>query len=255
MTLEEVVRSIRPLLPPASEPTELRRDAAVKRILRSCSGVPLDPISLRKLSLPLVERKFLRTVLKTAWELGMIQSPLQVHVCIPRRTYTPCVPKWEAAVRVVRELRPGSVKAAAMLGLYAGLRVCESSSLRWEDVDLVEKKILVRRSKNGRGRIVLIPDVLCEFLRRWKATRGGQWVTHPNPDSLRRRWNRAMKRLGLRWRLHDLRHLHASWIIRRGVDVVTVATRLGHSSPVTTLRYYAHFIPGAQEEAVRVLEG
>ena len=39
---------------------------------------------------------------------------------------------------------------------------------------------------------------------------------------------------------HALRHTHASQLIDRGVDVVTVSKRLGHASPDITLRVYAH---------------
>lgn len=39
---------------------------------------------------------------------------------------------------------------------------------------------------------------------------------------------------------HALRHTHASQLIDRGVDVVTIGKRLGHASPTVTLRVYAH---------------
>ena len=40
--------------------------------------------------------------------------------------------------------------------------------------------------------------------------------------------------------LHALRHTHASQLIDAGVDVVTIAHRLGHASPTITLSVYAH---------------
>jgi len=39
---------------------------------------------------------------------------------------------------------------------------------------------------------------------------------------------------------HALRHTHASQLIDAGVDVVTIAKRLGHSGPSITLNVYAH---------------
>jgi integrase len=44
-----------------------------------------------------------------------------------------------------------------------------------------------------------------------------------------------------RFRFHDLRHLSASDMIASGVDVRTVAGRLGHADPAITLRVYSHF--------------
>ena len=39
---------------------------------------------------------------------------------------------------------------------------------------------------------------------------------------------------------HALRHTHASQLIDEGVDIVTIAKRLGHARPDMTLRAYAH---------------
>ncbi len=58
----------------------------------------------------------------------------------------------------------------------------------------------------------------------------------------------------MRKRFHDLRHSHASHLVRAGVDVRTVAGRLGHSTPSMTLNVYGHLLPGAQEEAARVMD-
>ncbi len=43
-------------------------------------------------------------------------------------------------------------------------------------------------------------------------------------------------------RLHDLRHLHATTLLRAGVPVHVVAARLGHADPAVTLRVYAHVL-------------
>ncbi len=45
-----------------------------------------------------------------------------------------------------------------------------------------------------------------------------------------------------RIRLHDLRHTHATLLLRAGVPVHVVAARLGHSDPSVTLRVYAHVL-------------
>ena len=46
-------------------------------------------------------------------------------------------------------------------------------------------------------------------------------------------------------RLHDLRHTHASHLLAAGVPVNLVAARLGHESAMTTMKVYAHLMPGA----------
>jgi integrase len=61
---------------------------------------------------------------------------------------------------------------------------------------------------------------------------------------------RAVARLGLPViSLHDLRHTHATLLLRAGVPVKVVSERLGHANPAFTLTVYQHVIPGMQEEA------
>ena len=54
-------------------------------------------------------------------------------------------------------------------------------------------------------------------------------------------------------RLHDLRHTSATLLLSEGVDIRTVANRLGHSQTSTTLNVYAHALPAADEQAARIL--
>lgn len=46
-------------------------------------------------------------------------------------------------------------------------------------------------------------------------------------------------------RFHDILHTHASILISEGVDIVKISNRLGHTSPKTTLEFYAHLLPNS----------
>jgi integrase len=48
-------------------------------------------------------------------------------------------------------------------------------------------------------------------------------------------------------RLHDFRHYVATRLPASEIDVRTVAGRLGHRNPATTLNMYSHFVPEADE--------
>ena len=50
-------------------------------------------------------------------------------------------------------------------------------------------------------------------------------------------------------RIHDLRHTHASLLLKVGVHPKVVSERLGHSSVTITLDRYSHLLPGLQEAA------
>jgi len=52
-------------------------------------------------------------------------------------------------------------------------------------------------------------------------------------------------------RLHDLRHTHASLLLRDRVPIKVVSERLGHSNPAFTMTTYQHVLPGMQDDAAR----
>jgi integrase len=52
---------------------------------------------------------------------------------------------------------------------------------------------------------------------------------------------------------HELRHTSATLLINLGVDVATVAKRLGHAQNSTTLNFYTHAISSADKAAAERL--
>lgn len=73
------------------------------------------------------------------------------------------------------------------------------------------------------------------------------------PDTLTQHWDRTVARLGIRCRLHDLRHSSASLLLASGADIRLISARLGHASPGFTLSVYAHLLPDAQAAAAERL--
>jgi integrase len=163
--------------------------------------------------------------------------------------------------------------APALVALFTGMRRGEILALRWGNVDLDGKIIRVRESleetraglrfkgpKSKAGvRDITLPTVVIETLqahrkrlleRRLMLGQGKladtdlvfpAWDGSPQrPNSLGSLWYDLAKELKLGVSFHGLRHTHASQLIDAGVDVVTIARRLGHSSPAITLQVYAH---------------
>jgi integrase len=74
------------------------------------------------------------------------------------------------------------------------------------------------------------------------------------PDSASRRFRRLCEAADINGvRLHDLRHYVATRLLSDGVDVRTVAGRLGHRNAATTLNVYAHFLAQTDRAAARQL--
>lgn len=139
---------------------------------------------------------------------------------------------------------------------YTGLRVGEALALRWSDVDLDGRRVVVQRAVSGgeegptkawQVRYVPLADQPRDALRRLLGR--GDFVGRDDyvfcnrlggrldASAVRRRYHAARKAAGLRHvKLHGLRH-GAGSLVARHTDAVFVQHFLGHSKMVTTERY------------------
>ncbi len=174
------------------------------------------------------------------------------------------------------------IRLPILLAVATGMRRGEILALRWGDVDLEKGYLSVRQSleltragfnfkqpKTAKGRrLIALPALLCEALqehRRQQAqerlrlgpvyenldlvcARADGRVWHP--QSFSKEFKRVMGSVEIRRvRFHDLRHSHASHLLRQGVHPKVVSERLGHATVAITLDRYSHVLPGLQEDA------
>ena len=80
--------------------------------------------------------------------------------------------------------------------------------------------------------------------------------SHPLDESrVRKHFAQALKRAGLPgFRLYDLRHTYATLLSAQGAPITYVCAQLGHAKPVTTLQWYAHWIPRTEKRYVDALD-
>ena len=72
------------------------------------------------------------------------------------------------------------------------------------------------------------------------------------PDRFSQIFNKIVSRAAIpRRRPHDLRHTHATLLLKAGIPVKVVSERLGHATPAFTMATYQHLLPGMQAEAAR----
>ena len=77
-----------------------------------------------------------------------------------------------------------------------------------------------------------------------------------SPSGVTHRYVRMVEKLGIRNHLHAMRHYSATELLASGVDLRTVAGRLGHGSGgATTLRVYAAWVARADQAASELLAG
>lgn len=164
--------------------------------------------------------------------------------------------------------RDGEWGVMVLVALRAGLRQGELIGLKWEDIDLKNAKLRVKRTvyrgrvgspKGGKWRDVELGDDVLRALKTHRHLRS-EWVfcdmdgkrftdgkcKHPL-------W-RACKAAGLRrigW--HVLRHTFASHLAMKGALLRRIQDLLGHSTIRMTERY-AHLMPDSDRNAVRLLD-
>lgn len=148
------------------------------------------------------------------------------------------------------------------LGL-TGTRYGEATALRWDDLDLQEGRLHVRRqivsnttevaqpkSRTSLRTIDLLQPVTQALLdvpqmSQWvfPGVRGGP-LNHRAFD--RRVWLPVVRGLNLPLRLHDLRHFFTSLMFAFGRNPLYIAAQLGHSGAEVTLKQYAHLMREGQ---------
>lgn len=144
--------------------------------------------------------------------------------------------------------------------LNTGARLSEILKLSWNNVDLRTGLVTFVDTKNGERRDVPINDTLRHVLTALVRPLDGQErVFRPDGKEGLKRINRsfctALRRAGIGGGVvfHTLRHIFASNLVMRGVDLKTVQELLGHKSLAMTMRY-AHLSPEHKAAAVRVLD-
>ncbi len=133
-----------------------------------------------------------------------------------------------------------------------GLRVSEACDLRWDDVDLAQRTIIVRRLKGSTDSShYLERDELAALkrLKREQAEEGNSSYVFVNERGqpfgrmgIGRMIERAGEAAGLlpfRVHVHMLRHSTGYALANRGMDTRRLQHFLGHASITNTVRYTA----------------
>ncbi|SFM52204.1 site-specific integrase [Nitrosomonas communis] len=129
--------------------------------------------------------------------------------------------------------------------LSTACRQNEVLSAKWKDVDLEKKVLRIRaiNSKSKRLRSVPLNESAMEVLAQLD-TRGRFEYLFINRQTgkpyttITKVWHRIRQKAGLgHLRIHDARHIHASWLVESGRSLYEVQEILGHSDPKVTMRY------------------
>ena len=149
------------------------------------------------------------------------------------------------------------LRPMVLLTVNTGLRRGEVLQLKWSDVDLLQRKLIIRgdNAKSGKTRYVPLNDEALKTLQHWRSdTESAEWVFAGRDGkrmlAIKTSWTGVLQSAAITdFRWHDLRHHFASRLVMKGVDLNTVRDLLGHSDLSMTLRY-AHLSPEHKADAV-----
>lgn len=175
-------------------------------------------------------------------------------------------------------------RVAALIMTFCGLRAGELIPLQWSDIDFENSKLYINKSvikisgnnysikqgtKNGKNRIIAIPDNLLKELIEYKESSKSRFIcpkiddTMQTPSSWKRLWESFNNSLSHRYATqeqaersiydpkgvkkrvdkitpHMFRHTYATLLYASGVDVLSASKLLGHSDVSVTLKVYTH---------------
>lgn len=246
---------------------------------------PLDPATIRK------HHAVLSSILSAAVKWQVIPSNPCERVQPPKLEHKTAVYLDEMQAAHLLELLDDEDiqhRTIVSLLLFTGLRRGELCGLEWKDIDfshsllrvqrsslyLPEKGVFVDETKNQTSqRAIKLPASVLALLREyhtWQLEQrmkiGDQWQEHDrlftqwnglpiHPDSITSWFSTFIAKTDLpQVHIHSLRHTNATLQIAGGVPITAVADRLGHASPTTTGKIYAHAIQSANAAAANVLD-
>lgn len=159
-------------------------------------------------------------------------------------------------------------KICLLLCLYTGIRIGELCGLKWNDIDFINKNIIIKRTiqriKNNdaeskrktkliestpksetSNRIIPIPEFLIDLLKKYKS-RNNYYILsrsqkYYDPRQFEYFYERVLYNCNINYvNFHTLRHTFATRAIESKMDIKTLSEILGHSSVDITLKIYVH---------------
>ncbi|BCU70775.1 site-specific tyrosine recombinase/integron integrase [Stygiolobus caldivivus] len=158
---------------------------------------------------------------------------------------------------LMKNLRRTRDKLIISLLLDTGLRAKELLSVKVSDVNLSNRSIVVRNTKNGETRVVFFTEktakLLLVYLEKYRPKKDDR-LFDLSYYALYRKLKRLGKKLGVDLRPHILRHTFATNAIRKGVPLPIVQRLLGHKD-IRTTQIYTHLVNTDIEEMYKKIFG
>jgi integrase len=234
----------------------------------------------------------MKTMLAAAVRVGILEYNPMDRVQRPKKRKKKKTTLPEAEVIALLQLiiteAQQPLRLAVLLAMLCSLRLGEVGALEYSDVDFdagtitVSKALkytpatgaFVAETKTDAGdRVITLPPSMVRILHdamwddvvesfdypeTWKGeflivhSRHGARVNKDTPSKWFRKFADAHGFQGVTF--HDLRHIHATFLLQHHVDLQSVSARMGHSDPSVTLKVYADAMPARDQDAAAAMD-
>jgi len=180
-------------------------------------------------------------------------------------------------------IRSQDIHDIALLSLFCGLRAGEVHSLKWGNLDFENGLIHILDTKTKHNRHAFMTQEIIEMFERRRGIHATTELVFLGANGKERQWvsdtfARTVNALGLndtgefiqdasshqipkkitdarqRVVFHTLRHTFASWLVKKGTPLYTVAELMGHTNLEMTRRY-SHLAPDTLRKEALKLQG
>ncbi len=135
---------------------------------------------------------------------------------------------------------------ALCLFMYStGARISEAVSLTWQDVDLAKATAMINQTKTGSQRLAHLPSRALAAMANIPSDRqcNSRVFNYARRDSPKNAWVATCQRAGIKpLSFHCCRHGFATALLRKGIDVATIAKLGGWESTALVVKTYGHAI-------------
>ena len=237
----------------------------------------------------LLVHKTLHMIFQAAIQKKWIRTNIIELVSLrDRKTYQPTIYDESELRKLLSVIKDSLIETPVILALYTGMRKGEVLGLQWSDIDFEGKMIHVSRVLKKEGnkvilgtlktessnRILTVSGALLAYLAKCREKQTEAVQNDPqkvmltgyvccnskgkpfHPNTISSQFRNMLNQNDLRpIRFHDLRHMHATMLLKMGVPVKVVSARLGHTKIQTTMDIYVHADREMDEDAAEQISG
>jgi len=196
--------------------------------------------------------------------LSVFRPSLALNTTLPQKQrYEAAVPSDDDIVAILNAIPGTEAELPVTMAMWLGMRMSEIIGLKWEDVDLDNRVIHIRRALVDEGekttktytsqRDLTLPEHIVSLIGEPGPL--DEYVVKMTRRRILTLFHRVCEDAGVQpYRFHDLRHINASVMLMLGIPDKYSMKRMGHATNNMLKTVYQHTMDKKMAESVNLLD-